>query len=365
MVGDLMPGRMGAGLVHHIAFHAASDSDEAAMADRLRQDLGIETTEQKDRCYLRKVYVREPYGMVFEITTDAPGFAMDETLEILGSTLRFPPWLEAVRQDIERRLPALEPLKAASLSRQPVGRYTPSCFKHKMGIPTCHSLTISTRTANSVRTRTMNDVINGYQIQFDPGRDPLAAPLLLLHGTGGDESSLMPLGRIIAPDAPLLGVRGTVMEGSITRWFRRYGEGRLDLDDAARRADELAAFVEIAIVKLRLAAMPIAVGYSNGANMSSALLMRKPEMLQAAILMRAMDTIAPAPGLSLDGKPILFLNGAQDPLGPAQSRAVMVAKMRAAGADITEQITGAGHDIGLNDARAAREWLSQRPAQVA
>lgn len=210
----------------------------------------------------------------------------------------------------------------------------------------------------------MNDVINGYHIQFEPGRDPLAAPLLLLHGTGGDESSLMPIGRIIAPDAPLLGVRGTVKEGPSTRWFRRFAEGHLDLEDATRRADELANFIDVAVVKLRLSAMPIAIGFSNGANIGSALLMRAPQQVQAAILMRAMDTIPPAPGLTMDRKPVLFLNGAIDPFGPAASRALMVAKMRAAGADVTEEVTGAGHDIGINDARAAREWLSRLPVQV-
>lgn len=211
----------------------------------------------------------------------------------------------------------------------------------------------------------MIDVINGYHILFEPGRDPAATPLLLLHGTGGDESNLMPLGRAIAPDAPLLGVRGTVMEGTITRWFKRYGEGRFDLEDAARRADELATFIEIASVKLRFATMPVAVGYSNGANLSSALLMRRPEMLHSAVLMRAMDTVMPVPGLDLAGKRVLFLNGASDPLGPADSRARMVAKMTAAGAEVTEKVTGLGHDIGMADAVAAREWLSLPEAKVA
>lgn len=211
----------------------------------------------------------------------------------------------------------------------------------------------------------MNTLINGYRFQFLPGTNPEAVPLLLLHGTGGDESSLMAVGRAIAPDAPLLGVRGTSVEGTITRWFRRFGEGIFDKEDVARRADELASFIEIASVKLRFASMPIVVGYSNGANISSALLMRQPEMLHSAVLMRAMDTIEPSPGLALTGKRILFLNGADDPLAPPESRGLMMAKMTAAGAEITEQITGPGHDIGMNDAVAAREWLSLPAAKVA
>ncbi|MGL4438653.1 MAG: alpha/beta hydrolase, partial [Bosea sp. (in: a-proteobacteria)] len=99
----------------------------------------------------------------------------------------------------------------------------------------------------------MTDQINGYHIRFERGRDPEAMPLLLLHGTGGDESSLMALGRAMAPDASLLGVRGTVLEGPTTRWFRRFGEGILDMDDVIRRADELATFIELASIKLRFA----------------------------------------------------------------------------------------------------------------
>jgi phospholipase/carboxylesterase len=211
----------------------------------------------------------------------------------------------------------------------------------------------------------MMNQINGYHILFEPGSDPAATPLLLLHGTGGDESSLMALGRAIAPDAPLLGVRGTVMEGPTTRWFRRFGEGILDMDDVTRRADELATFIELACIKLRFAAMPIAIGYSNGANIASALLMRQPEMLHSAVLMRGMDTIEPVPGLSLAGKRILYLSGAADPLAPAESRARMTAKMKAAGAEVTEMITGPDHDISLADAKAARDWLSLPAAQVA
>ncbi len=211
----------------------------------------------------------------------------------------------------------------------------------------------------------MHTTLNGYHIQFEPGTDANAVPLLLLHGTGGDESSLIALGRAISPDAPLLGVRGTAVEGTVTRWFRRFGEGVLDLDDAARRADELANFIEIACAKFRFASVPVAIGYSNGANISSALLMRRPEMLRAAVLMRGMDTTGPVPGLKLDGKRILFLNGADDPLAPPESRAHMVAKMRAAGAEVAEQTTGTGHDIGMDDALAARTWLNLPAAKIA
>lgn len=108
VVGEFQPGRMGAGSVHHVAFRAASDAVQASMASRLEQELGIQSTEQKDRCYFRSIYFREPSGVIFEIATDAPGFTTDETVEALGSSLQLPAWLEPRRTHIASVLPALE-----------------------------------------------------------------------------------------------------------------------------------------------------------------------------------------------------------------------------------------------------------------
>lgn len=114
VVGDFLPGRMGTGSVHHVAFRAASDAAQSQMSATLASKLGIQATEQMDRCYFRSIYFREPSGVIFEIATDAPGFATDETVETLGSTLQLPSWLEPRRADITRMLPPLEPVKAAS-----------------------------------------------------------------------------------------------------------------------------------------------------------------------------------------------------------------------------------------------------------
>jgi glyoxalase family protein len=113
VVGDFLPGRMGAGSVHHVAFRAASDADQAAMAATLGRTLGIQTTEQLDRCYFRSIYFREPSGVIFEIATDAPGFATDEPVETLGETLQLPRWLEPQRARIAAALPPLARANAA------------------------------------------------------------------------------------------------------------------------------------------------------------------------------------------------------------------------------------------------------------
>jgi len=101
-------GRQGRGSVHHIAFRASDDAEQAAMAKRLVAQHGMHPTEQRDRNYFRSIYFREPGGVLFEIATDIPGFAVDEPLASLGSALKLPPFLEPRRGEIEKALPALE-----------------------------------------------------------------------------------------------------------------------------------------------------------------------------------------------------------------------------------------------------------------
>ncbi len=103
-----LPGRLGRGSVHHIAFRAADDAEEAEMARKLVSNHGMRPTEQKDRNYFRSVYFREPGGVLFEIATDVPGFAVDEPVATLGRDLKLPPFLEPHRADIEKVLPPLE-----------------------------------------------------------------------------------------------------------------------------------------------------------------------------------------------------------------------------------------------------------------
>ena len=104
--GDFLRGRQGRGSVHHVAFRAADDAAQAAMAQKLAAQ-GMHVTEQKDRNYFRSVYFREPGGVLFEIATDDPGFAVDEPAETLGTTLKLPRFLEPRRAELEAKLPPL------------------------------------------------------------------------------------------------------------------------------------------------------------------------------------------------------------------------------------------------------------------
>jgi glyoxalase family protein len=103
-----LAGRRGRGSVHHIAFRAADDASQAAMAQKLVADHGLQPTAQLDRQYFRSVYFREPGGVLFEIATDVPGFAVDEPVETLGRDLKLPPFLEPRRNEIAAVLPPLE-----------------------------------------------------------------------------------------------------------------------------------------------------------------------------------------------------------------------------------------------------------------
>jgi glyoxalase family protein len=109
-----LPGSMGRGSVHHVAFRAADDAQQALMARKLTEKHGLHPTEQKDRQYFRSVYFREPGGVIFEIATDQPGFAIDEQVTALGSALKLPPFLEPHRKEIEASLPPIENLESAA-----------------------------------------------------------------------------------------------------------------------------------------------------------------------------------------------------------------------------------------------------------
>lgn len=194
--------------------------------------------------------------------------------------------------------------------------------------------------------------------RFLPGVEPDAPTLLLLHGTGADQNDLIPLAREIAPHAALLSPRGQVKEGMANRWFRRMAEGVFDEEDLARRADDLADFIASAREAYGLPAPPVALGFSNGANIAAGLLWRRPEALTGAILMRAMSPFRKGGPAPLEGKPVLLLSGRHDPFAPAASRDALAERLSMAGASLDHRITGEGHGLTEADIAAARAWFA-------
>ena len=195
--------------------------------------------------------------------------------------------------------------------------------------------------------------------RFEPGTQPGRPPILLLHGTGGDEADLLPVGRAVAPGSALLSPRGQVLENGMPRFFRRLAEGVFDEPDLVRRTHALADFVGEARGAYGIAA-PVAVGFSNGANIAAAMLLLRPEVLAGAVLLRAMVPLTADAGPPQAGRPVLLLSGADDPIVPAENAARLAAMLGRAGADVRHETLPAGHGLSQTDLAAARDWLATR-----
>jgi predicted esterase len=191
---------------------------------------------------------------------------------------------------------------------------------------------------------------------FVPGRS--TRTLLLLHGTGGNENDLIPLGRELDPETNLLSPRGKVLENGMPRFFRRLAEGIFDEEDLIRRTHELADFIEQASAKYRLNRQNLyAVGYSNGANIAGSLLLLRPQTLAGAILLRPMVPIVPEPLPDLSGVPVLTVSGRYDPIVPADEALQLVYLLRNAGADVSGSLENAGHGLTKATVEIVRRWL--------
>jgi phospholipase/carboxylesterase len=184
--------------------------------------------------------------------------------------------------------------------------------------------------------------------------------LLLLHGTGGNERDLLPLGRELDPNAALLSPRGKILENGMPRFFRRLAEGVFDLEDLKKRTIELADFIASAAKHYKLTADQIvAVGYSNGANIAAAMLLLRPEILHAAILFRAMVPLVPDNLPDLSSVRVWIGAGDQDPIVPASEAQRLAKLFRDAGADVTIRFANASHALTDAEVKTAGHWLGE------
>ena len=192
--------------------------------------------------------------------------------------------------------------------------------------------------------------------RFEAGTAPRARPLLLLHGTGGDENDLIPLGQAVAPGSALLSPRGKVPENGMPRFFRRLAEGVFDENDVRRRAHELADFISEAREAYGLED-PTALGYSNGANIAAAVLLLRPEALAGAVLLRPMMPLRDASPAGLSGKPVLLVSGLADPIASARSVDPLRSALIEAGAAVEHRVLPTGHALTRSDVEVARRWF--------
>jgi len=195
---------------------------------------------------------------------------------------------------------------------------------------------------------------------FVAAKNSDAPTLLLLHGTGGDENSLLQIGRDLAPHANLLAPHGMVLENGMPRFFRRLSQGVFDEEDIKIRAAELAQFVADAATRYDFDAKNvIAIGYSNGANIAAALLLLHPHVLRAAVLLRAMTPLVPATTPDLKGVNILLASGERDSMVPRENIENLAQILGEAGANVTHNWQSAGHELASEELQAARDWLQK------
>src|SRR3989441_10547584 len=182
--------------------------------------------------------------------------------------------------------------------------------------------------------------------RYQPGAGGSHVTLLLLAGTGGDESDLLPLGSAVAPQAALLSPRGKVLERGMPRFFRRLAEGVFDIEDLTRRTHELADFVEAAAGTYGFdAAQVVALGYSNGANIAASMLLLRPHVLAAAALLRPMLPLVPETLPDLRRTDVLIAAGQSDSLVPASSTRLLADLLQRSGAKVTGEWLGCGHGV--------------------
>jgi len=184
--------------------------------------------------------------------------------------------------------------------------------------------------------------------------------LLLLHGTGGDENDLLPLGPALAPGAGLLSPRGAVLENGMPRFFRRLAEGVFDVPDLLRRTDDLAEFLGTAATAYGFdPAGLVAVGFSNGANIAASLMLRRPTVLAGAALLRPMVPYEAEPLPDLSGRRVLIGAGKADPVAPPAHAESLAATFARAGAAVTLAWNEGGHGLGPHDFAEVRNWMGR------
>jgi phospholipase/carboxylesterase len=195
--------------------------------------------------------------------------------------------------------------------------------------------------------------------RFVAATRPGLPPLLLLHGTGGNEDDLLPLGERLLPGAALLSPRGQVLENGMPRFFRRLAEGVFDLDDLRRRTHELADFVEAARQSYDLGPMPpIAVGFSNGANIAAAVLLLRPGTLGGGLLLRPMVPLVPDPLPALGGVPVQLNAGMADPIVTRAQSEALADLLRRSGASVSLDWIRGGHGLTPSDLDIGARWLA-------
>jgi len=311
------PGAPGTGTADHVAVRAV-DAEEVEAVEKTLSRRNSSLTNLHDRQYFTSLYVREPGGTLIEMASDGPGFTLDEPLETLGTELFVPPEAADEAQAIKVVLP-------------------------QFGLPGAERVVY-------------RDLIYTHRFYTPP--TPNGQTLVLLHGTGGDETDLLPLAQRAAPDATLLGLRGRSTEDGTRRWFRGFAPMLFDQKDIRFEAGALAAFMDEARSAYGFDPRQlIGMGYSNGANFLAATLLLQPDLLlRKAILLRPVSVLDAVPETNLADVSVLIIAGERDAYR-AKSEA-LADLLRAAGATVELVLVPGGHELTETDAPIITKWLA-------
>jgi phospholipase/carboxylesterase len=308
----------GTGTIDHVAVRASDvrsvDDLNAALQAEDAGDINVH-----DRQYFYSLYVREPGGTLIEVATDAPGFTADEPLERLGSELFIPKHFKADHEALKVMLPQF------GLPGEERVVYRDLPFVHRIHMPEAWDGTT----------------------------------LVLLHGSGTNETAMLPLGRKVAPDAMLIGLRGRSTDEGSPRFFRRFDQTRFDQKDIASEVEAFVAFIEdIGPAYGADPARTSFLGYSNGGNMLGATMQLHPEAIRKAILLRSMNVLEERPAVDLSGVQVLSLSATDDFYGPLAGE--LEDRLRSAGAELSAKVLDANHGLGAEDEVIVRTWLAER-----
>lgn len=206
----------------------------------------------------------------------------------------------------------------------------------------------------------------GFIHRFLPATDPtLAETLLVLHGTGGNENDLIGIGQAVAPGVAILSPRGNVLENGAFRFFRRLAEGVFDPEEIRSRGEELVRFIRAATARYHLDPERIfALGYSNGANIASTVMLVEPGLLQGGILLRPMLVFEPGERRDLSGTSVFISAGRTDPIVPTTSVDQLAGLLETRGAEVTVKWQLVGHNLVPSEVREAADWLALQRERV-
>ncbi|MCC2610503.1 VOC family protein [Neorhizobium petrolearium] len=308
----------GAGTIDHIAFRASDKAHVEAAHAALRAE-GDGEMNMHDRHYFYSLYVREPGGTLIELASDGPGFTTDETVETLGTRLFIPKHFNADHDALRVMLPQF------GLPGEERVIYRDLPFVHRIHMPE----------------------------RWD------GSTLVLLHGTGANETSMLPFGRKVAPNAMLIGIRGRSTDEGYPRFFRRFDQVTFDQKEIFSETEAFVAFVEELAPAYGVDPSRTAfVGYSNGGNMIGAVMQLHPTLIRKAVLLRSMNVLEEKPVVDLSGTQVLSLSATDDFYGPLTPE--LENRLRAAGAEVAAKKLDANHGLGREDEEIVRNWLAEK-----